>query len=369
MPKKRSDGRMQRKFRYEGKAYFVYGRTAAELNEKQLAKIEQLKKNIARREQPTLDEYYEKWTAGRVNVKSTTIATQKTIYRLCANIIIDDAGKRLGDMRLDKIRPDDLRAVQSVLSETHRAKGVNQYMAHLSHVFNGAIDDELIDKNPCRPVKSLAVKDTPARETIHRALTVKETTAFFNTARERNSFYYGIFRFALATGMRIGEIGALKNSDIYGGAIHIERTLTNSEDGRVIGYDTKTATSRREIPLNDNIRDIIAYQRKINRILDGGTEQIDGLIFQSERRGVLCNAPVNAEIERICDEIGIERFTMHAFRDTFATRMIEAGVNPKTVQTLLGHARYAITMDLYAHTMDDTMREAMKETERLLQAI
>ncbi|MBQ9359876.1 MAG: tyrosine-type recombinase/integrase [Lachnospiraceae bacterium] len=45
---------------------------------------------------------------------------------------------------------------------------------------------------------------------------------------------------------------------------------------------------------------------------------------------------------------------MHGLRATFATRMIEAGVEPKTLQEILGHSKIAITMDLYAHVTDDT---------------
>ena len=52
---------------------------------------------------------------------------------------------------------------------------------------------------------------------------------------------------------------------------------------------------------------------------------------------------------------------MHAFRATFATRMIEAGANPKTLQELLGHAHYDLTMSLYGHSMDESKIEAMNK--------
>ncbi len=57
----------------------------------------------------------------------------------------------------------------------------------------------------------------------------------------------------------------------------------------------------------------------------------------------------------------MERITSHAFRDTFATRAIESGMNPKTLQSILGHASIKMTMDLYAHVMEDTKIEEMQK--------
>lgn len=74
----------------------------------------------------------------------------------------------------------------------------------------------------------------------------------------------------ILTGMRIGEVGALYSSDIYDGAIHVERTITKTESGSyVIGDDPKTWNGKRTIPLNDKIIEVIEHQKKINRILDG----------------------------------------------------------------------------------------------------
>ena len=50
---------------------------------------------------------------------------------------------------------------------------------------------------------------------------------------------------------------------------------------------------------------------------------------------------------------------MHAFRASFATRLIEQGVNPRTVQELLGHADYGLTMNLYGHVVDETKIKVM----------
>ena len=68
---------------------------------------------------------------------------------------------------------------------------------------------------------------------------------------------------------------------------------------------------------------------------------------------------VKKDIDQLCLAAGIERFSAHAFRDTFATRAVESGMQAKTLQEILGHADIGITMNLYAHVMEDTKRSQM----------
>ena len=56
---------------------------------------------------------------------------------------------------------------------------------------------------------------------------------------------------------------------------------------------------------------------------------------------------------KLCDKAGIDRFSMHVLRHTFVTRCIEAGMKPKTLQTILGHSNIGITMNLYVHTTEE----------------
>ena len=209
-------------------------------------------------------------------------------------------------------------------------------------------------------VKNLKRKEERARDTTHRALTFKETDVFFSEAAE--SAYYNVYRMGISTGMRIGEIGALYYSDIYDGLIHVERTVTRDESGGfVIGEDAKTRQGRRTIPLNSSIKDIIESQKAANEVLYGSATEIKETLFKAPDGGLLSSSSINREIDHICDYNRIEKFTFHALRATFATRLIEAGVNPRTVQELLGHADYAITMNLYGHVVDDTKKDAMEK--------
>lgn len=219
---------------------------------------------------------------------------------------------------------------------------------------------KLIDYNPCKIVKPLKRTEECARDTHHRALTVEETKAFF--AEAKDSYYFDVYRFAINTGMRCGEIGALYNTDIKDNMINVERTITRLENGSyIIGESAKTENGRRKIPVNDAIKEIIQHQKSLNKILhNSDIVQIKDRIFKAREGGILMATPTDRDIKRICKRIGMQYFTMHAFRATFATRLIEQGINPRTLQELLGHADFRITMNLYGHVLDNTKRDAME---------
>ena len=105
----------------------------------------------------------------------------------------------------------------------------------------------------------------PPRETIHRALTLEETDAFFCAAREHGYWYLPLFIFLLNTGCRFGEAGALQLKDISGGMICIRRTLTRTLDGKlIVGSDTKTGHSTRLIPAREAALEAVRMQQEKN---------------------------------------------------------------------------------------------------------
>ena len=365
---KRKDGRLQKGFRVNGKLYIVYGRNAKELFEAERAKREQIEKGISKRNNPTFAQYFEKWTdARRESVKECTIRSQTKIYGVISGIVITDAARTFGEMKLKEITIDDLRTVQTELARTRKTRTVNDYMALVSHIMSDAQKERVIEYNPCCLLNNLKRKEETARDTGHRALTIDETKAFFESPRCRQSAYYNVFRFALYTGMRAGEIGALRYSDIRKDVITVERTVTRTESGSyTIGESTKTAAGRRMIPINESIKCVLSAQKELNAALYGGALQINDTIFKASEGGVLVATPVDREIKKVCAAAGIEPFTMHAFRATFATRAIESGMNPKTLQELLGHSNFNITMSLYGHCMLETKKEAMNNLIQII---
>lgn len=81
------------------------------------------------------------------------------------------------------------------------------------------------------------------------------------------------------------------------------------------------------------------------------------------------NSAYDTKLFYYCDKAGIERFSMHVLRHTFATRCIEGGMKPKTLQMILGHSNIGITMNLYVHVTDDENAKEVKSIEKCLKVM
>lgn len=372
MATKRKDGRWVDTFTFNGKKYYCYGSTSKEVKEKAIEKMNLLKSKLnIKGAEMTLNQYHEKWLEGRQGtVKGATLRRQQFDFQRVSNSYIEDINDTFGNLKVADIEVWHIRALQTVLNNTFDAKGnqrfntntINASIDVLKHILNDAIKERIITFNPCTGIKPLKRIEKPARETTHRALTIDETRKFMEVAKE--SYYYNVYRFMLYSGCRCGEVGALRLIDINNKEkkIQIKRTLTKDENGvYIIGDSPKTNHGVRDIPLTDELAEVIRAQKELNKLLfPDKVCSIENLLFTSPEGNLLSDTCVNRDITRKCQKSGVTKFTAHAFRDTFATRCIESGMNPKTLQDILGHADIGITMNLYCHVMDETKVIEMK---------
>lgn len=370
----RKDGRIKVQFTFNGTKYYCYGHTQKEADQKARAKQQELeKKQHKKTSDQTFDEYYAIWSDAREGtVKPATLRKQKFEYDAASAAEIDDNGTTFGSLPLKDIETQHIRILQKKLLKgkktlkggdvkefNRKPQTVNDIIFHVSHVLHDAVNERAIDWNPCNGVKNLKKTDKPARDTIHRALTEEELKLFFKAAQ--SSWYLHLYEFLLATGCRCGEAAALYISDVKQDKIMIQRTVTKDEIGcYMIGETTKTSYGTRTIPMTDAIRSAIRQQREINAAVFGDKLiRMNDTIFKTSWGNLLAVANVDRDIARICEKAGIEKFTAHAFRDTFATICIEKGMNPKTLQSIMGHADFSLTMSLYAHSMEETKAREM----------
>ena len=266
------------------------------------------------------------------------------------------------DMKLQKIERRHIIAAQSELLESVAVASVNSTIGLVKQIFREAILDQLVVKTPCMGVKSIKAVGVPARETIHRALTTDEQKRLFDELRRSNCWYLELFELQILTGMRIGEACALHWSDVSGSNIHIHATISAGKYSNT----TKTDSSHRKIPITPAIRKVLLAQRA-KAIAMYGVARVakDKPVFclMSRADGYVNTQALNTVLHRACEAIDIDNIGTHAFRDTFATRAIEQGMQPNTLKELLGHASITMTMDLYAHVLPDTKADAMSALE------
>lgn len=259
------------------------------------------------------------------------------------------------------------KAKQSVGYETQ-----NTIKLIISDMFNKAMLEDIVLANPAKFINLEKPK-------IDRfVLTADEQNLFME--KTMHSFYHNLFAFMVNTGLRPGETFALTEADVslLKKELHVTKTLSYQNfdgDTKKTFHEgpPKTTYSERVVPLTDAACEIWKNQLKLKRLvaelnskLKGPLEGFEDLVFVTTR-----NTPLNSQI--VCDAIKrqvlelnyildpLERlpyFSPHTFRHTFATRCIEAGMRPKTLQKILGHATLQMTMDLYVHvTMDSIVDE------------
>lgn len=362
--KERSDGRIEARFAIDGKRYSVYGASVQECKKKEIELRKQIEAGLYTDNRTiTLDAYYKEWKSRR----SGTVK-KSTEYRRDGQF--KNISKELGKRKIASLETREIVALQKKLSESLTTTGVNQTIDLLRGILESARIDRITAWNPCDGIKSLQRKEAPASETIHRALSNREVEIFFRYAE--GSWYYEFFALLLQTGLRGGEASALtwKDIDFAKNVIHVSKTVIRTADNHFEISTPKTKSSKRSVPMTKAAKDILLQQkRKYEELYGGKVLPIDSRIFtMTDGSGYVVTQNTSTVVKSIVKKAirngeKIEVFAPHAFRATFATRAIEAGMSPQTLKTILGHSSYKMTMDLYSHVADKTKQAEIKKLD------
>ena len=122
----------------------------------------------------------------------------------------------------------------------------------------------------------------------------------------------------------------------------------------------KSKSGFRTIPLTEEAIRILKAQKEKNNRIKVISMAWGNQVFLCKKGEPVKNSTYDAALFKICDKVGIKRFSMHVLRHTFATRCIEGGMLPKTLQKILGHSNIGITMNLYVHITEE---EKQKEID------
>lgn len=355
--KKRADGRREGKYTFNGKRYSIYGNTKAERDAKWEVKKQELEKHRYKADRElTVAEYFDRWLENRKNIKSATARTYgKLMRRVCNEQLYKN--QKFGEIKIIDLEPQNCRDLQNSLKNELTTRTVNDSMSLLKKCMQTAVDEDAIEKNPCRTIERLSREEPQARDTIHRCLTRDEVDAFMEQAKE--SPYYNLYQLLLYSGLRVGEASALTIADVKGDSINVSKTVTRTESGYEIGYWTKTEAGKRTVPMYPNAKQAIDRQRQINAMIDGENVLSIKPIFRLPKGGLIRPDRVNDDIRKHCKDANIEKFTCHSFRATFISRCVDSGMPVKDLMEIVGHKDVEMSLGLYAHNDAEHTKERL----------
>lgn len=366
----RPDGRYQGRFTYGGERYTLYGFNLKELQKQMQDMQYELEHGIyAKKEKISVNAWFETWIE-EYKANSVKFGTLKSYQECFRNYIAPALGKRqLSDMRPEHIQ----KLFNDMIRKGYSRSTIGLTSVVLKGMFNQAVKNKIIRENPA----ALTTLPRERQKEEPRVMSREEQTLFLQYAK--TSRYYDLYKLALFTGMRAGELRALQWSDVdfKKSVIHVNGTLKYEKGNGYFRDSPKTATSQRDIPMLEGVSSLLKNRRKCQleqRLLLGErweeAEGLEGLVFANEFGQPVSHDSLNVDIRKIVKRIKEEKsdfkhLTPHSLRHTFATRCIESGMEPNVLQKILGHSSLAMTMDLYAHVLPDTKADQLEKIANL----
>src|SRR5215207_1253181 len=327
----------------------VYARTKTEV-------VAKLKKAIAETdgsvsfdaENLTVAEYLERWLEDSVKG-----SVWHTTYRDYRGHVRNHIAPEIGRVKLAKLTPAHVQALYRKKSNSGLSpRTVNYVHATLHKALGQAVKWRLIPYN----VSDAAIKPRQEkRETV--ALTLEQVYAFLDAAREAEDRFEALYVTAVFTGMRPGELLALRWSDLVLDGpepeARVRRSLSKDEHGRHVFKRTKTEKGRSISLMPEVVEALRAHRRRQaeERLMYADLWHDQDLVFSSKTGGPAdWDNITSRHYNRLREAAGLPKTTrFYDLRHTFATLMLEQGENPKVVQEILGHSQITHTMDTYSH--------------------
>ena len=315
----------------------------------------------------TVLELVKKYVSLKTGVRHNTEAN----YNFVINII---AKADFGKLRIDKVHLSDAKGWLIKLQKEGRGYStIHSVRGVLRPAFQMAVDDDLIRKNPFNfELASVIVNDSVTREAITRKQE-REFLSFIQADEHFSRYYDGIY-ILFHTGLRISEFCGLTIGDIdfREMRINVDHQLQRKRDMTYVVEPTKTTSGTRMVPMTKEVADcfrrILAnrIKPKVEPMIDGYT----GFLFLDKNEMPMVALHWEKYFKHILDKynsiykVQLPKITPHVCRHTFCSNMAKSGMNPKTLQYIMGHSDISVTLNTYSHVgFEDAKEELSRVAE------
>jgi integrase len=295
-----------------------------------------------------LGEFVDGMKSGTVRPKGRAAYKPNTVRAYERALVNHLEGSELARLKVAEVRRADVQALADELLAEGLAPGtVSNVLNPVHALYRRLIDRDVLTNNPA------ARLDLPPKGNARptRIASSGEATELLGALPDNDR---PLWAAAFYAGLRRGELQALRvlDVDLGAGLIRVERGWDQYEGA----IDPKSSASRRTIPLLAVLRDYLD-EHLIRTGRDGGQ-----LVFGRSAEEPFVPSVTDERAKDAWEAAGLEPITMHEARHTFASLLIDSGVNAKAVQECMGHSKIQTTFDTYGHLLPgshDEVRERM----------
>ena len=311
----------------------------------------------------TVLQLVEKYVLQKTGVRHNTEAGYKTVI----NIIKKDS---FGKQRIDRVKISDARAWLIKLQKDGRSySSIHSIRGVVRPAFQMAVDDDLLRKNPFEfQLATVIVNDSVTREAITR----KQERVFLEFVKNDKHFskYYEGIYILFKTGLRISEFVGLTTQDIdlKKRTIDVNHQLQRTRTMEYVIEDTKTNAGTRVLPMTDDVYECFKSilenrpKTKVEPMIGGRM----GFLYLDKNDRPMVAMHWEKYFQHICQKynnlyrVQMPKVTPHVCRHTYCSNMAKSGMNPKTLQYLMGHSDIGVTLNTYTHLAFEDAENELK---------
>ncbi len=336
----------------------VTARTKRELEQQVAALIQAGQAGFIDAGKLTVRDYFERWLETTApTLRAVTVRRYRDVARLHIVGVI-------GNTPLTKLTAADVQRLYADRLKRLSPTTVRYVHAVLHHALDDAVKWGLLVRNVAD-----AVEPPKKARTEMQVWNAEQVGRVLRAAADDP--LEALWRLAIYTGMRRGELLALKWSDLDldAGALSVQRSLGRGRTSRLEEGEPKSRSGRRRIALSPSVVESLKRHRVRqleHRLAVGDAYEDRGYLFANETGAHIHPNTLYRRFQDLTKRAGVPTIRFHDLRHTSATLLLAQGVHGKIVQERLGHANIAMTLDLYSHVTADMQRHAADALEAAL---